>query len=560
MTGRFTRKMYDRCASSQDLAQSTGPLELILDANKYVNCGNICRPLEQFSGDSAALVDVESSLWGIDKLASRCDEAKHPFCGPNGCMLTDDPRIPRHTPPFLCERGRMGDNAVVTTNMEMPTDVGYKIADPNICDVRNGYYFDPSKWQNGERRAQYQGQQPAPTGDYAAWVQTNGPISDQLAPVMNIRPQHQIPANATLMGPATARTGQLLANLDQIRATHQYSQDHGRRVANMPQAQAQAQAQGSMPPRGQQLLANLGLAARGGGAQAQAQQGSQVRGIAPRGSMQRPDGSRVSSFGPKPSYDGSRQMPPRDGSRQLPQDWASRLPLRDGGYQLFSRDGGYQLPPRDGTYQLPRDGTYQLPRDGSYQRPEGAPQFNGQRIQQVRDTRATGYPSETQMRPQLPQSMGPIAADGTYAQSIPMIGADGQLRAGLTQYAGNMTRPQGVTPGQYLPPLRNQQTAPVPAAVPTVAPAPTTGSRGHSLAGSSAGHPYHMPNWRNIERDVENTLRGQIPGQGQAQGHAAGTATGSNMPSWRNLESGVENAAKGEVMNKINQQLGRLFK
>jgi hypothetical protein len=146
MTGRFTRKMYDGCAVQQDLKQSTDHLELVLDVNKYVNCNNICKPTGQYPSNAALLVDVESSLWGIDKLASRCDSAKHPFCGPNGCLLTKDPRVAPHITPYACERGHVGENAVITTNMQMPRHPGFQVPNPNICQSQiNGYYVNPNK-------------------------------------------------------------------------------------------------------------------------------------------------------------------------------------------------------------------------------------------------------------------------------------------------------------------------------------------------------------------------------------------------------------------------------
>ena len=141
MSGYFTRKMYDGCAVQQDVKQSTDPLELILDVTKYVHCNNICKPAAQYPPNSALLVDVESSLWGIDKVASRCDTAKHPFCGPQGCLLTKDPRVPPHITPYACERGYVGDNAVVTTNMRKHQNPGYQVPNPNICNNQgNGYY------------------------------------------------------------------------------------------------------------------------------------------------------------------------------------------------------------------------------------------------------------------------------------------------------------------------------------------------------------------------------------------------------------------------------------
>ncbi|BCS83080.1 hypothetical protein QLL95_gp1043 [Cotonvirus japonicus] len=148
MSGSFTRKMYDGCATQQVTKQSTDPLELILDVNKYVNCNNLCKLPRNPNPSSAQLVDVESSLRGIDKLASRCDSAKHPFCAPNGCLLTNDPRVPPHITPYACERGHAGDRAVITTNMRMPTHPGYNLPDPNICNNNsNGYYSTVPKQQ-----------------------------------------------------------------------------------------------------------------------------------------------------------------------------------------------------------------------------------------------------------------------------------------------------------------------------------------------------------------------------------------------------------------------------
>lgn len=148
MSGNFTRRMYDSCAIQQNVKQSTDPLELMLDVTKYVHCNNICRPANEYPPNAALLVDVESSLWGIDKLSSKCDSAKHPFCGPNGCLLTNDSRVAPHITPYACERGHTGENAVVTTNMQMPRDPGYRLPNTNVCSGQgNGYYVDPARVQ-----------------------------------------------------------------------------------------------------------------------------------------------------------------------------------------------------------------------------------------------------------------------------------------------------------------------------------------------------------------------------------------------------------------------------
>ena len=141
MSGRFTRKMYDGCAFQQDVRQSTSPLDYQLDPTKYVNCNNLCQP-KQYPENSAQLVDVESSLWGLDKLSSKCDEAKHPFCAKNGCLLTKDPRVGPHMDPLACEWNHVGDRnpGVISTNMVMPRSNGIPRQNPNVCNAQRDIY------------------------------------------------------------------------------------------------------------------------------------------------------------------------------------------------------------------------------------------------------------------------------------------------------------------------------------------------------------------------------------------------------------------------------------
>lgn len=144
MAGQYTRKMYDNCALQQDTKQSTGQLELILDPGKYVNCHNLCQPKGMAADhlpNGALLVDVESSLRGIDRIESKCDSAKYPFCEATGCLLTNDPRVSPHMTPYACDWGHAGEKAVVNTNMRMPNGPGYVLPPPNPCGMQgNGYY------------------------------------------------------------------------------------------------------------------------------------------------------------------------------------------------------------------------------------------------------------------------------------------------------------------------------------------------------------------------------------------------------------------------------------
>lgn len=124
MSGKFTRRMYDDCAYSTNIKRNTDSLDLIMDTTKYVNYKNKCRLTDNRSQNPLSLVDVESSLWGIDRLSSDCDKFKQPFCKKIGCITTYDQRAPPNAQPVLCDRGGYGSGAVVVTNMKMPTNSG----------------------------------------------------------------------------------------------------------------------------------------------------------------------------------------------------------------------------------------------------------------------------------------------------------------------------------------------------------------------------------------------------------------------------------------------------
>ena len=73
---------------------------------------------------------------GIDRPSSKCDSEKYPYCVSNGCLLTGDTRIPQYMNPYICERGYIGDNALITSNMRQNITPIEKFPDNNIC----GYY------------------------------------------------------------------------------------------------------------------------------------------------------------------------------------------------------------------------------------------------------------------------------------------------------------------------------------------------------------------------------------------------------------------------------------
>lgn len=141
MSGRLTRQLYDICAFNQDTKQITSPFDYVMESSKYINCNNLCQPNAPIPRNPVSIVDIESSLWGLDKVVSKCDKNKHPLCGPNGCLLTNDARIPQHITPYPCERGYDGENAVITTNINKIPYQKYKMYPQQVCNSNtNGYY------------------------------------------------------------------------------------------------------------------------------------------------------------------------------------------------------------------------------------------------------------------------------------------------------------------------------------------------------------------------------------------------------------------------------------
>lgn len=107
MAGQFTRTKYDICSSEQDTKRRTDPLELIFDISKYVNSGLCSTDLKIDD-----IIDIDSNLKGIDKIASKCNTKQ---CSFNGCI---NPNRGLYTTPYACERGREGEAAVITTNLK----------------------------------------------------------------------------------------------------------------------------------------------------------------------------------------------------------------------------------------------------------------------------------------------------------------------------------------------------------------------------------------------------------------------------------------------------------
>jgi hypothetical protein len=82
----FSRIHYDSCTYAESLNDNASQLDYTMDPTKYVNCGP-CRfeagPIggnEVTQAPAASIVDIESSLKGIDRPSTRCAAYKfqHP--------------------------------------------------------------------------------------------------------------------------------------------------------------------------------------------------------------------------------------------------------------------------------------------------------------------------------------------------------------------------------------------------------------------------------------------------------------------------------------------------
>lgn len=156
MSGEFTRKLYDDCALNQNTRDSTAPLGYQLYAGKFVGNQTVCP--SKLANNNLALVDIESSLFGYDRIASNCNEAQYPLCHKTtGCLLTNDKRTLGNVNPLACSWGRPGTEAVVNTNMKKPTSTGINLPAQDNNPRTNGYYNRSNatnNLSNNQRRVQ----------------------------------------------------------------------------------------------------------------------------------------------------------------------------------------------------------------------------------------------------------------------------------------------------------------------------------------------------------------------------------------------------------------------
>jgi hypothetical protein len=109
----FNRLNYDNCAYAKTLQESTSPLEYNLFMGKYENKKQC--PEGKFTNNLpfGPKTDVESELWGITRLQSRCEEKKYDPANP-GAQAD-------FTPARVCDTIYY----ITPTNMKMPTSNGF---------------------------------------------------------------------------------------------------------------------------------------------------------------------------------------------------------------------------------------------------------------------------------------------------------------------------------------------------------------------------------------------------------------------------------------------------
>ena len=102
----WCKNSQDLCAYRQQLAESVGELQYVLDPVRYYHPEPRRFAFGVLGGNTVSIVgngqmcDVESDLWGIDRKLSRCDALKYINPCPTGDMNTCRPGniVIRNTP------------------------------------------------------------------------------------------------------------------------------------------------------------------------------------------------------------------------------------------------------------------------------------------------------------------------------------------------------------------------------------------------------------------------------------------------------------------------------
>jgi len=126
--GSFNRLRYDNCAYSQDLNQSTSPLNYQMSRYKFENCSACSYDGKYFAPFD--LVDYESELKNITRPNSLCDSIKYsPTCEKSEmCISTFEQDNPVVMVRDVCP--------VVCNNIKKPTYPGYTLRQRDYCGKR----------------------------------------------------------------------------------------------------------------------------------------------------------------------------------------------------------------------------------------------------------------------------------------------------------------------------------------------------------------------------------------------------------------------------------------
>ena len=93
----FTKLSYDTCAYKNELAQSVGTLGWVIDPSRFENYSKSRIEFGIVGGNEVSLIkgnmtDLESDLYGITRLESKCPQLKYLSPCPTGNMNSCQPQ------------------------------------------------------------------------------------------------------------------------------------------------------------------------------------------------------------------------------------------------------------------------------------------------------------------------------------------------------------------------------------------------------------------------------------------------------------------------------------
>ena len=122
MAGKWNRRSSDNCSYQQEVIESTAPIDYMLYSGAHRNCGLCCSKNDCCSEKSlkneqtkthGSRVDIESNLFNINRLSSKCNDLKHAPVGP-----TDTNCLHRNEQP--CYNWSNGLQKINTTGYQLP--------------------------------------------------------------------------------------------------------------------------------------------------------------------------------------------------------------------------------------------------------------------------------------------------------------------------------------------------------------------------------------------------------------------------------------------------------